>query len=70
MRGPYRLWHHTHTFEDVPEGTGMRDIVRYQLPLGVLGSLVHALFVRRMLRRIFDFRRDALIDAIGAGGAD
>ena len=21
IRGPYRLWHHTHTFEDVPGGT-------------------------------------------------
>src|SRR5512135_2403182 len=21
LRGPYRLWHHTHTFEDAPGGT-------------------------------------------------
>ena len=35
----------------------MRDRVRYALPLGPLGALAHLLFVRRDLRRIFDFRR-------------
>ncbi len=65
VKGPYRLWHHTHTFEVVPEGTLMRDIVQYRLPLGFLGSIAHWLFVKRTLRRIFDFRRDALVDALG-----
>ena len=27
LKGPYRLWHHTHTFEDHPDGTLMRDII-------------------------------------------
>ena len=65
VKGPYRLWHHTHTFEVVPEGTLMRDIVQYRLPMGFLGSVAHWLFVKRTLRRIFDFRRDALVDALG-----
>src|SRR4051794_6363525 len=34
VRGPYALWHHTHTFERQAEGTLMRDMVRYALPLG------------------------------------
>ena len=38
----------------------MRDTVRYALPLGPLGALAHALFVRRDLRRIFDFRQQAV----------
>ena len=55
--GPYRLWHHTHVFEpDGRGGTIMRDRVRYALPLGPLGGVAHALFVRRDLRRIFDHR--------------
>ena len=57
VRGPYRLWHHTHTFE--PDGSGgtlVRDSVRYALPLGPLGGLAHRLFVARDLRRIFDHR--------------
>ena len=38
IRGPYRLWHHTHTFEPAAGGTLMRDRVRYALPLGPLGE--------------------------------
>jgi ligand-binding SRPBCC domain-containing protein len=57
LRGPYALWHHTHDFAPAPGGgTVMRDTVRYALPLGPLGGLAHAAFVRRDLERIFDFR--------------
>jgi ligand-binding SRPBCC domain-containing protein len=56
LRGPYRLWHHTHTFEPDGDGTLMRDRVRYALPLGPLGELAHAALVRRDLDRIFAFR--------------
>jgi ligand-binding SRPBCC domain-containing protein len=56
VEGPYRLWHHTHTFEPHRDGTLVRDRVRYALPFGALGELAHRLFVRRDLERIFDFR--------------
>jgi ligand-binding SRPBCC domain-containing protein len=61
LRGPYRLWHHTHTFEAAPGGgTLMRDRVRYALPLGPLGGAAHRLLVRRDLQRIFDHRERAI----------
>jgi len=60
IRGPYRFWHHTHTFEDQGDGTIMRDVVVYRLPFGVLGTIAHALFVRRTLETIFRFRYNAL----------
>ena len=61
VRGPYRVWRHEHSFEPVPGGgTLMRDRVDYDLPLGPLGAAAHALFVRRDLARIFDFRRDSV----------
>lgn len=60
LSGPYRLWHHTHSFERDGDGTLMRDVVRYALPLGLIGALAHLLVVRRDLERIFDFRRDAV----------
>jgi hypothetical protein len=61
LAGPYRLWHHTHEFEaDGAGGTVMRDVVRYALPYGPLGRLVHALIVRRDLDRIFAFRHEAV----------
>jgi ligand-binding SRPBCC domain-containing protein len=64
VRGPYRLWEHTHSFEPAGTGTLMRDVVRYELPLGPLGRLAHRAFVRRDLERIFDFRRDAVAQAL------
>ena len=60
VRGPYRLWHHRHEFIPYAGGTVVRDVVHYALPLGRLGELALAAFVRRDLQRIFDFRRDAV----------
>ena len=65
VRGPYRLWHHTHTFEPDGDGTVMRDRVRYALPLGPLGELAHALLVRRDLDRIFAVRHAAVRARLG-----
>jgi ligand-binding SRPBCC domain-containing protein len=55
--GPYRLWHHTHRFEAEGGGTKITDVVRYALPFGVVGRMIHALKVRGDVRRIFDYRR-------------
>jgi len=60
LAGPYRLWHHTHTFERCGSGTLMRDTVRYALPAWPLGELARSL-VARDLDRIFAFRRDNVV---------
>jgi ligand-binding SRPBCC domain-containing protein len=60
VEGPYRTWEHTHTFAPHDGGTLVRDAVRYRLPLGPVGQLAHAAFVRRDLNRIFDFRSEAV----------
>jgi len=65
-RGPYRYWHHSHEFEDTDAGTSMRDVVEYELPLGPLGKLAHALLVERLLQRIFDYREQAVRGAFPA----
>jgi ligand-binding SRPBCC domain-containing protein len=65
LRGPYRLWHHTHEFEDRGQGTLVRDRVRYALPLGPLGSIADRAFVARDLDRIFSFRADAVRRLLG-----
>jgi ligand-binding SRPBCC domain-containing protein len=65
--GPYRFWHHTHTFEERSGGTLMRDVVRYALPLWPLGELAAPL-VRRELAAIFDFRREAVARLVAESG--
>ena len=67
VRGPYRFWHHTHSFEPHPDGTLVRDTIRYDLPLGPLGRIANTAFVRRDLERIFDFRHEEVARRLGAG---
>ncbi|HEU4976705.1 MAG TPA: SRPBCC family protein [Baekduia sp.] len=61
VRGPYALWYHTHEFEPHPDGTLMRDVVRYAIGFGVAGELARRAFVARDVEAIFDFRRDAVV---------
>ena len=58
--GPYAFWHHKHTLRQTKDGVDMTDEVHYQLPLGILGRMAHALFVKRQLQAIFDYRRQKL----------
>lgn len=60
--GPYSLWHHRHFIEPQGNGTLMTDMVTYIPPLGILGRIANALFIRKKLSRIFDFREKAMID--------
>lgn len=53
VRGPYRLWVHSHTFEEMGEGTLCRDHVTYAVPGG---SIINWLLVRPDVERIFAFR--------------
>ncbi|MEP7080776.1 MAG: SRPBCC family protein, partial [Ginsengibacter sp.] len=43
LKGPYKVWEHTHTFEEKDNGVLMRDNVKYVLPLGFLGRIAHYL---------------------------
>ncbi len=65
LKGPYKLWQHTHTFTPVKGGVRMEDEVRYALPLGLFGPLIHGLLVKSKLKYIFDFRRQKLTDLFG-----
>lgn len=56
IKGPYRLWHHTHEFETRHGATVMRDLLRYALPFHFVGSVAHRLLVRRDIEAIFDYR--------------
>ncbi len=65
MKGPYAFWEHTHILESVPGGTKMTDTVRYALPMGLLGRLMHSLMIKQQLDQIFDFRAATLVQLFG-----
>ncbi|MBI3746579.1 MAG: NAD(P)H-binding protein [Chloroflexi bacterium] len=60
LKGPYRRWVHRHAFTAVEGGTRIDDTIEYELPLGPLGRLAHALVVRAQLGAIFQFRTAAI----------
>lgn len=67
-RGPFACWWHEHRFTPLPGGhTQMDDTVYYRAPLGPLGRLADALFVRPRLREIFEYRAQAIRLRFGAG---
>ena len=63
IAGPYALWHHTHRFEDLPDGgTRMTDQVRYRVGFGLIGRIVTALWVRGDVEQIFRYRTQVLAE--------
>lgn len=62
LRGPYKLWRHTHTFRPTEQGTLVHDRVEYALPMGPFGRLAHRVRVRSQLREIFAYRQKTLAE--------
>lgn len=67
LRGPYRLWVHEHEFEPREGGTLVRDRARYAV---AFDFLVHRLFVRGDVARIFAYRAESLRRRFGSSGVD
>ena len=63
--GPYSLWHHQHHFKAIPGGVEMTDLVHYRAPLGFLGDIANALFIKQQLKGIFDYRWNMLEERFG-----
>jgi ligand-binding SRPBCC domain-containing protein len=67
IRGPYALWVHEHRIEQRGNGTIMTDLVSYDPGFGFLSTLANALFIRRKLEEIFDFRQRILAKKLDPG---
>jgi ligand-binding SRPBCC domain-containing protein len=67
--GPYVLWHHQHHFMKHAGGVEMTDIIHYKLPFWFLGDIAHGLFVKKQLRRIFDYRFKKVEEMFGKAGS-
>ena len=57
IRGPYRHWVHEHSFWEEDGGTWMEDRIEYAVPGG---ELVRRLFVDPDIKKIFEYRTQAL----------
>lgn len=61
VSGPFARWYHRHLFlDDGRGGTLLRDEVDFAPPLGALGRLAGGPLLRRKLRKMFDYRHEAL----------
>lgn len=63
--GPYRFWYHEHRFAPAANGVTMNDRVTYSAPFGILGDIVNALWIRRRLNAIFDYRAKRIAELFG-----
>ncbi len=65
LSGPFRSWTHRHLM--TPQGSAactLEDRIEYELPLGALGKFFGDWFVRRKLKRLFEFRHRATAEAV------
>lgn len=56
VMGPYSSWEHLHTFEEISEGTRIKDTVTYRLPYGLIGQYLHRIIIKSQLEDIFSYR--------------
>lgn len=60
LKGPYKIWEHTHIFIQEEKGVLMKDEVKYKLPFGIIGQMAHSLIVRKKIEGIFNYRKEIL----------
>ncbi len=65
VKGPYSYWRHAHELIPLANGTLMRDVVHYRLPLGWLGSVVAGWKVESQVDQIFSFRAARIAERFG-----
>lgn len=55
LKSPFKYWEHSHVFEQIDGKCLMKDVVKYELPFGVLGSLFN-FFIKNELNNMFNYR--------------
>ena len=65
LKGPYSLWHHTHTFTKISDNeTLIKDIIAYSIPFGFIGRVVHSIYIKKDLEKIFLYRKNKIADLL------
>jgi ligand-binding SRPBCC domain-containing protein len=65
IKGPYKLWHHEHTFEQKDGYVLMTDRVHYLSPGWFLEPFIDALFVRKQLENVWAYRDKVFTELFG-----
>ncbi len=61
IRGPFAFMQHDHLFQSLSAGeTEMTDLFRFAAPLGFLGRVAEALFLRRYMRALLSERNSVI----------
>ena len=63
--GPYEFWHHQHIFKEIPGGVEMTDLLKYSLPMGIIGEIVNTLIVSMRLEEDFNYRKKRIEELFG-----
>ncbi len=55
LKSPFKYWEHQHLFIQHEKFTELKDIVKYELPFGLVGEFVEP-FIYNDLTNMFDYR--------------
>lgn len=73
ITGPFAYWRHRHgavrETREGTDGTLVTDDVEYELPMGRLGEIAHAPFVRPQLDSLFAYRQKRLLEILPVASA-
>jgi ligand-binding SRPBCC domain-containing protein len=68
--GPYAFWYHYHQIEEEGGRVRLIDRVNYEVPFSIFGRIIHFFFIRKTLKRIFDYRQQKLAEFLGNNSLD
>lgn len=60
VKGAFKSFRHEHYFQPTENGTKMKDIFRYESPLGLLGRIADRLFLKAYLRQFLEQRNQMI----------
>tara|TARA_Y100001970_G_C13808702_1_gene638856 strand:- start:81 stop:539 length:459 start_codon:yes stop_codon:yes gene_type:complete len=60
IKGPYTIWHHKHTFKKIANGVEIYDNITYSIPFGIIGRILHYVWIQKDLENIFRYRKKVI----------
>ena len=65
LKGPYKVWHHQHSFTQLDNGVLMEDKVLYEIPFSYFSDFLIGWWIKKDVNKIFNYRTKVLSDLIG-----